>query len=248
MDQGIIIGNICVHNLGSRSGKEASDNPINNFWDKHECKYCRNTNERMYILGPSHINADYTSILCREEKARLFGNMILEGHKGLPNWSEYIPETLKKYKDQGHQLVWMVSDWKFNNSDYEILQESGKRLNTLGGAGNISKKHMTEEITEFLGNHSIKMINEIIEDYPGIKLIFWCLYTRTYIKDKSSYPIHLQYPAIKDRYASNIIDIDAFTTPQEFKSLIRDEGGHPNVRGYELLSEMVKSIECCIAE
>ncbi len=70
-------------------------------------------------------------------------------------------------------------------------------------------------------------------------MIFWCLYKRTKANSLSSYPKHLWYDAIKKKYKDNIIDIDAFTTPEEYNSIVLDEGGHPNKAGLILIDAMV---------
>ena len=53
--------------------------------------------------------------------------------------------------------------------------------------------------------------------------------------------IHLLDEIVK-RYSHNVIDIDNFTTPEEFDKCTRDKGGHPTVDGYKLLDKMIKSI------
>ena len=45
---------------------------------------------------------------------------------------------------------------------------------------------------------------------------------------------------MKEKYKSNIIDIDKYTTPEYFRdNLIKDMGGHPSRDGYLLFSKMV---------
>lgn len=195
----------------------------------------------MYVLGPSHLHRDHTCILSPAQIESLFPGIILDGYKGIPNWSEHIPKLLERYQEQGHQLVWMVSDWKFNNHDYPTLLDYPRRIDAWGYPCNVSKEYMLPKVNEYLGNLSKSMIEEIVAQFPSIKLIFWCLYTRTRRSHKpsSSYPQHLQYTAIKEHFASNTIDIDLYTTPEAFCDMITDEGGHPNAKGYELLSRML---------
>ena len=85
----------------------------------------------------------------------------------------------------------------------------------------------------------LKVIDFIVSKFPNIKLIFWCLYKRTKSNKNSSYPKHLWYDSIKERYKHNILDIDLFTTPEDFNSKILDEGGHPNKKGFILLDSMI---------
>jgi len=114
-------------------------------------------------------------------------------------------------------------------------------LNEIGYPGNISREFLENRHIEFLGNHSLKVIDFIISNFPKIKLIFWCLYKRTKANNNSSYPKHLWYDVIKEKYKSNIIDIELFIKPEEFNSKILDEGGHPNKKGYYLLNSMINS-------
>jgi len=112
-------------------------------------------------------------------------------------------------------------------------------LDTLGHPGNVSRDFLENHHIEMLGNHSLKVIDFIVSKFPNIKLIFWCLYKRTKVNKYSSYPNNLWYDTIKEKYKNNIIDIDLFTTPENFNLKILDEGGHPNKDGYILLDNMI---------
>lgn len=203
------------------------------------------SNKSTYILGPSHIHSDFTwQIYTELSKGRLFKNCILDAYRGIPIWSAHIQQSLQTNIDK--LLVWIVSDYKFNNFDYpKILDCISKRelfLNTIGHPGNVDTNFMTPIHIETLGNHSLNVIDYTINKFPKVKLIFWCLYKRTKVNKNSSYPPHLWYDAIKQRYANNIIDIDKFTNPREFSNMIRDEGGHPNINGFILMDRMIKSV------
>jgi hypothetical protein len=194
-----------------------------------------------FILGASHLHTIFTSQIQDElDNKLLFRDCILEGHIGLPNWSSMIPQRLLENADKN--LIWIVSDYKFNNFEYDkicALPPSELFLDTAGFAGNIDVNFMTPAHNEVLGNHTLRIIDEIIRRFPNIKLIFWCLYTRT--KRGSSYPSHLWYDVIKEKYKENTIDIDAFTDVDGMSSCVRDGGGHPNKDGYILLDKMVRS-------
>ncbi len=194
------------------------------------------------MIGPSHIDSIQTNIITEEIKSNsLFRNCTLDGIPGLANWSQYIQTILDKYKDQ--RLIWIVSDYKFNNFDYPVLkqlQEPTLFLDVTGHPGNVDRKFMTNEHISFLAAHTCKILDYIVTKYPNIKLIFWCLYKRTKGRD-SSYPVEYQYDAMRTRYVDNTIDIDAYTTPEEFQTtLTRDEGGHPTREGYLVLSRMIE--------
>ena len=198
----------------------------------------------IYVIGPSHIHRKFLmQIRAQIRSKELFENCKLEGYKGLPVWSRHIYETIKKQTELGNDVIWMVSDYKFNNYDYPILKETHAPmfLDTLGRGCNVSKDYMLPEHITVLGNHSLKVIDYIISEFPNVKLLFWCLYKRSRANN-SSYPRHLWYDEIVKRYSHNVIDIDNFTTPEEFDKCTRDKGGHPTVDGYKLLDKMIKSI------
>ena len=195
-----------------------------------------------YILGASHLHSVFTYQIQHElDNKLLFKDCILDGYIGIPNWSCIIPQKLAENADKN--LIWIVSDYKFNNFEHDkirALPPSELFLNTAGFAGNIEVNFMTYEIHELLGNHTFRIIDEIIRRFPKIKLIFWCLYTRA--KTESSYPAHLWYDIVKEKYKENTIDIDVFTDLEGMTLCVRDGGGHPNKDGYILLDKMVRSV------
>jgi hypothetical protein len=195
-----------------------------------------------YIIGPSHIHRDFTYQINNEiKKKQLFNGCILDAYRGIPIWSKHIYNCISNNKD--NNVFWIVSDYKFNNFDYPKILDIQIRnelfLDTIGRPGNVSRDFLENHHIETLGNHSLKVIDYIVSKFPDIKLIFWCLYKRTKGNKNSSYPNHLWYDVIKEKYKSNIIDIDLFTTPENFNSKILDEGGHPNKDGYKLLDNMI---------
>jgi hypothetical protein len=199
-----------------------------------------------YIIGPSHIHSDFTYQIDKEiQNKQLFNNCILDAYRGIPIWSNHIYNCININKN--NNIFWIVSDYKFNNFDYPKILDLKKKnnlfLDTIGHPGNISRDFLDYHHIELLGNHSLNVIDFIINKFPNIKLIFWCLYKRTKVNKNSSYPKHLWYDVIKEKYKDNIIDIDLFTTPEEFNLKILDEGGHPNKEGLILLDNMIKSVK-----
>ncbi|WP_149026405.1 hypothetical protein [Acetobacter aceti] len=76
--------------------------------------------KNVYILGPSHIHSDFTNIVSDDIKYGLiFNGCTLDGHCGIPNWSRYIYDKIKENYEINNDVVWIVSDFKFNNMDYE---------------------------------------------------------------------------------------------------------------------------------
>lgn len=199
---------------------------------------------KTYIIGPSHIdNCFLEQIQTEIDNEILFKDCIFDSYVGLPNWSRNI-ETQIIEKMKHHNIVWLVSDYKFNNHEYEKILELEKNnelfLDTQGFHNNVRPELQRDFHIQTLGNHSLHVIDHIIKICPNIKLIFWCLYKRSRV-NKSSYPEHLWYNSIKDKYHNNIIDIDAFTNPKEFDNGTQDSGGHPNKKGFELMSRMIES-------
>jgi hypothetical protein len=197
---------------------------------------------KYYIIGPSHLCDTFLQqVSPRIENGELFNNCEIDAYIGLPNWSRQI-ETKIKEKMATHQIIWLVSDYKFNNFDFhKIVELQEKRelfLDTVGYAGNIDIQFMHNGVTTVLGQHTKRVIDYIISICPNIRLIFWCLYKRTRVNN-SSYPRELWYHQMRDTYSKNIIDIDTFTTPHEFQTMTLDEAGHPNIKGMELLSNMI---------
>lgn len=196
-----------------------------------------------YIIGPSHIHSDFTKQVANEiESGKLFSDCILDAYRGIPIWSRHIYNCISKNKN----VFWIVSDYKFNNSDYpKIVALKGGELflDTIGHPGNVFRDFLDRRHIQLLGDHSLKVIDFIVKEFPSIKLIFWCLYKRTKVNKNSSYPKHLWYDVIKERYRNNILDIDMFTTPEEFSLKILDDGAHPNREGYNLLDTMIKSVQ-----
>ena len=199
----------------------------------------------IYIIEPSHIHSDFTHQIQEElDRKTLFNNCILDPYRGIPIWSQQIVIKLEENREK--TLVWMVSDYKFNNFDYnkvlEIRAKNELFLDSIGHPGNVDPDYMQPHHIETLGKHSLDTVDYIIKKFPKIKLIFWCLYKRTKVNLNSSYPKYLWYDSVKVRYLKNIIDIDLFTNQHEFSDCILDEGAHPNKKGYMLLNNMIQSL------
>lgn len=199
-----------------------------------------------YIIGPSHIHSDFTHQINNEiNNKTIFNDCILDGYCGIPIWSKHIYNCINDNTNKKNNIIWIISDYKFNNFNYHQIVDIQKKnelfLDEIGHPGNVSSNFLDKHHIELLGNHSLKVIDFIINTFPHIKLIFWCLYKRTKANKNSSYPIHLWYDIVKKKYENNIIDIDLFTNPTEFNTKILDEGGHPNKKGYVLLDNMIKS-------
>jgi hypothetical protein len=197
---------------------------------------------KYYVIGPSHICDKFLSQVSKEiEAGILFEQCELDAYIGLPNWSRQIEIKIKE-KMATHQIIWMVSDYKFNNFDFhrliELREGGGLFLDTVGYSGNIDIQFMHNDVIRLLGQHTKDVINHILTICPTIRLIFWCLYKRTRV-NHSSYPRELWYDSMCRIYNKNVIDIDVFTTPGEFQTMILDESGHPNVKGLTLLSTII---------
>lgn len=203
------------------------------------------SSSKKYILAPSHLDHTLLKPLETEIKNNLFfKDCEIDSNIGMPNWSNYVKHTLEKNKEKN--LIWMVSDYKFNNFDYpKILKLKDSKnlfIQTKFGANEkcVDKNFMSPDHIEILGNHSIKILDYITTKYPNIKLIFWCLYVRTKVFKSNTIPMNLQYDFIRKRYKNNIIDIECYTDCNEFKEkYIRDNGGHPTTDGIKFIDAMI---------
>ena len=202
---------------------------------------------KCYIIGPSHIHKDFTFQIQNEINNKiLFNNCILDAYCGIPIWSHQIYNSIKYNTTKGNDIIWIVSDYKFNNFNYDKivkLQKNELFLNEIGHSSNVSHDFLDKHHIELLIKHSFKVIDFIVNTFPNIKLIFWCLYMRTKVNKNSSYPKYSYYDVIKKKYKKNIIDIDLFTNPKDFGKKVLDNGGHPNKDGFILLDKMIKSMQ-----
>lgn len=198
----------------------------------------------MYCIGPSHIHAEYLARVQDEiVSGEMFAGVELDGHRGMPVWSSYIRRHIAENVAKGLDVVWMVIDFKANNKDfarlYELRDGPELYLDVMGHPNNVDRELMGTEHMKVLGQHSLRVIDKAVADFPEIKLIFWCMFMRSKC-NQSSYPDYLHYDALRGRYAANIIDIEAFITPAQFRELVTDDGGHPNAAGFALLDKMLK--------
>jgi hypothetical protein len=199
----------------------------------------------IYIIGPSHVHESHMSPGARsllEEK----GVVEMDGYCGIPVWSSTIPKVLSEQALLKRVPVWIVSDYKFSNTDYDVLVQCPRDLyvDTLGAPNNVSQRYMSRHHIEYLAMHSIKVIEDVLERVPTTRLIFWCLYKRTRV-NKSSYPRWTWYDRVINRpkIRDHVIDIDRFTNPEEFAKLICDEAGHPTIDGHGLMAKMLSTLE-----
>ena len=199
----------------------------------------------IYIIGPSHVHESHMTPEARsllEEK----GVVEIDGHCGIPVWSSTIPKVLSEQYQLNRVPIWIVSDYKFNNTDYDILTNNRLTnrdilyIDTLGASNNVSPDYMSRHHLEYLAMHSIKVIEDVVDRVPTVKLIFWCLYKRSRV-NKSSYPRWSWYDCVikRPKIRDHVIDIDRFTTPGEFAKFICDESGHPTIEGYALMAKMI---------
>ena len=79
----------------------------------------------IYFLGPSHLHPlNYDNQISDELLNKtLFNNCHLDGNIGIPNWSKHIYYKIYKNIVKNNNVCWMVSDYKFNNFDYNELIE-----------------------------------------------------------------------------------------------------------------------------
>ena len=149
----------------------------------------------IYVIGPSHLHELYTAVIAEElQKQTLFPNCTLNGMWGVPNWSIQLHKNIENAYKTHKTVVWLVSDYKLHNFEYpKLLKLPSNELyyDSQYIQGAISMQYMSTGHITFLGNHTLKVVDDVISKYPNIKLIFWCLYKRTKANTNSSYPHHL---------------------------------------------------------
>lgn len=193
------------------------------------------------LVAPSHFAPDS---LWKGMAENLFESVRIYSIHGLANWSHGIALWIEEIIKKDLPVIWMVSDVFLNNKDiHELRKMDDGQLFLPGVRGqpdNIDQALRTIENCRFLSNHTTKVIDHLISRFPQIKLCFWCLYMRTKYRSSITYPIECQYEAMRTRYSNNIIDIDWYLQRYgvKFEDCVRDEGGHPNRIGYDLLMEM----------
>ena len=197
-----------------------------------------------FVIGPSHVHA---SIMSENDRRLCYGNDVkIEAHCGLPVWSSRILPALREHAEKGMRVVWIVSDWKFNNRDYDVIKRDDAPLflDTLGHANNVDNRYMSKEHIEVLTRHAMRCIDHVVKALPQVRLVFWCLYKRTRAYgSSSSYPGFAWYEETIRRYRDNVIDVDDHTTPHAFNAcLVRDEGGHPSSAGQKVLAGMIMGV------
>lgn len=208
------------------------------------------------VIGPSHLHADHLGEVDRQRYYKERG-IEIEAHCGLPVWSSRVPAMLREQATAGRRIVWVVTDWKANNSDYatfDAFEKGGAEgggptfLDRLGHAGNVSHQYTSPACIDLLARRAMRAIDEVVAELPQVRLVFWCLYKRSRAclaevpPHASSYPRFAWYDAVVERYRANAIDMDAYTTPEAFnREMTTDAGGHPSSAGHELLSRMIAS-------
>lgn len=198
------------------------------------------TNYESMIIAPSHMCPHRRKM---NNACVMFDNCLIHQIDGLANWSGDIPLWLSTAHELNLPVFWMISDWSFNNKDIFDLQKlnsdelflPGKR----GSAGNIVKELRNKENTKFLVNHTLKILDKLISDFPNVKLIFWCLYTRTKLYQSNMYHEY-GYDEMCKRYSNNYVDIDLYLHSENitFDQCVVDVGGHPSYQGYSILKKM----------
>lgn len=198
------------------------------------------------IIGPSHMHPDWYP---NRSVDKLFETMTVYSRLGLANFSDEIVNIVQQ--NHNKRVVWMVSHWLFNNHEIPLLREEMSRGRHMlpgmrGCAGNIDKRYMRVEDVRFLADISMRCIHDVIQVNPNVRLLFWCLYNFTGNgRTSSCIPTDVSYNAMRIKYGDAVIDIDAYLKKSNitFQECVRDTGGHPNLRGYRLIHEMLNDVK-----
>lgn len=108
-----------------------------------------------------------------------------------------------------NNVFWIVSDYKFNNFDYYNILDIQSR---------------NQLFLDTIGTPN-NIYRDFLENY--------------HIELLGKHSLNVIDDTIKERYKNNILDIDLFTTPEDFNTKILDDGGHPNKQGFILLDTMI---------
>jgi len=196
------------------------------------------------VIGPSHLVSD---MIASQNAQELFENYDIFGIHGLANWSDVIPKYLKAAHEQGFEITWVVSNWLFNNQDINLIEalpvDTLFLPGTRGSRNNICRELMETKHITILASHTIKILDYIVERFPKIKLVFWCLYQRTRNTVSTSIPYDYSYDAMMNRYPDNTVNIveHLIENNSKFSDCIIDAGGHPNYEGYTILKHCISS-------
>lgn len=170
-----------------------------------------------------------------------FEDAMIYALDGLANWSGSIESWIEEGSRKGLPVVWLVSDWRFNNEDFPSLREEPLFLpGARGRPNNIMREFMSASHVRRMAEKGVQVIDYLVEKHPTIKLIFWCLYQRTRNNRSSTVSEEHSYDAMLKRYSRNAVDIDAYLRAFDtsFSECVLDDGGHPNRLGYQLLRAM----------
>jgi len=196
------------------------------------------------IIGPSHM---LESNISKQGARKLFKDYNIFAQAGLANWSDIIPKYVKEAHKKNLEITWVVSNYLFNNDDINLIKELPTGNLFLPGArgspGNICQGLMETEHVVCLASHTIEILDYIVEHFPKIKLVFWCLYQRTRNNLSKSIPYDYSYASMMNRYPNNAVDIDIYLKANnlQFSDCIIDGGGHPNYNGYTILKHCIEN-------
>jgi hypothetical protein len=233
----------------------------------------------IFMLGPSHLDSNLCHIhgiapKFEDERGKHFScflqpeDTLMEptwatpvdvvGYAGLPVHNRFTLEMLKRaYTTYGQRVVWMVPDFRFNNSNLPELQQKRAAkmqgddlfLDVGFGPANIHASFMTASNDKFLLEYGLDCLDHIIETLPNVKLLFWCAFFRTYEDDASTQGIYKDlYSTLVYRYPRNILDIRSYISLDDVLAtrakgkFWRDKSGHPSPEGYRLIHQMALAL------
>lgn len=191
-----------------------------------------------YIIGPSHLTTRYLN----RNSVELFKNITIEGIWQLCNWSDHIHNQIDFYYKKDYKCFWMFSNYVLCNNDYlKLSNENILFLNKNKQYSGVSRQFDSEKHKTFLGQHSLKILDFMIDKYPNLKIIPWCLYTR-HVHNKSHYTCKdISYEKVCETYKDNVIDIRKYVSEKDFKEQCTLDGsGHPTFKGYQILTTIIR--------
>lgn len=217
--------------------KKNDDIYINSF-----LKECIPINNRVVVIGPSHVH-NWLKLINESIVKR--GDFLLYGEPGLSLYSKAIKNfidwwvLIKKGK-----VVFMVPDFRIGNSDFI---DKGNIDQVQGSGVFIYKEKMTKKIDGYISSYVIEILNDMVDQYKGdIRFIFWSLYAREQLNiqdkkyfDKGYYEHpYWNYDEIYNIFKKNIIDLSELGNGI-LKLIEKDGTTHPTVDGYKYLTDKI---------
>lgn len=199
--------------------------------------YIVEDNADTVLIGPSHVQ-DWRERIRNGEL--ITPSMHLVGFSGLSLYDKSIYKLFDYFSHVNpKKIIFMVPDFRIGNS--ELLSDKS----SLPGAF-IDKNLINYDSDNNLYVTANKILNEIVEKYPKIKYLFWCLGLREFMNiSKGKYLTSAGYSHpiwnlsdLESTYSENVISLGV--AKPYFSKLIKNDGTvHPTNLGYKFIEALL---------